>query len=64
MFGNLTQNGEMHLGTYTGTYTPPIDPPTGSSSGGTPVPEAPGWTLFLLGIAGVLLGRRLIRKTA
>ena len=64
VFGNLTQNGEMHLGTYTGGYTPPIDPPTGSSSGGTPVPEAPGWTLFLLGIAGVLLGRRLIRKTA
>ncbi|WHO37673.1 choice-of-anchor A family protein [Sphingobium sp. AP49] len=62
IFGSLTQNGEMHLGTYEGGYTPPIDPPTGSSSGGTPIPEAPSWSLFLLGIAGVLLGRRLIRK--
>ncbi|MGE4321704.1 MAG: choice-of-anchor A family protein [Sphingobium sp.] len=62
VFGNLTQNGEMHLGTYKGNYTPP--PPIGgsSSSGGTPVPEAAAWLLFLLGIVGLVGGRRLARR--
>lgn len=64
VFGSLTQNGEMHLGTYEGGYTPPVDPPSGSSSGGTPIPEGPGWTLFLLGVGGLLLGRRWALKRA
>jgi choice-of-anchor A domain-containing protein len=31
VFGNLTQNGEMHIGTFTGGY---ISPPSGGSSSG------------------------------
>lgn len=63
VFGSLVQNGEMHIGTYTGGYTPPSGPPTGggSSGGSTPVPINGAWGLFALGLAGLLLGRRIGR---
>ena len=53
VFGNLVQNGEMHLGTYAGGYYPPSSPP----DGGTPVPAPSAWALFLLGAGGLLLWR-------
>lgn len=68
VFGNLKQNGEMHVGTYNGTYSPP--PPGGSSSGGSssggsssggdpvPVPEPGMVGLFGLGVAGLIYLRR------
>ncbi len=63
VFGSLTQNGEMHVGTYKGGYTPPLSPPSGGSSGGsTPVPVNGAWGLFILGLAGLLLGRRIGRN--
>lgn len=55
VFGNLIQDGEMHVGTYAGNYYPPSNPnppsSSGSSGGSTPVPE-PG----LLGLIAVALG--------
>jgi len=63
VFGSLVQNGEMHIGTYTGGYTPPSTPPSGGSSGGaSPVPVSGAWGFFLLGLAGLLLGRRMGRS--
>lgn len=68
VFGNLKQNGEMHVGTYNGTYSPP--PSGGSSSGGSsgggsssggdpvPVPEPGMVGLFGLGVAGLIYLRR------
>jgi choice-of-anchor A domain-containing protein len=69
VFGNLKQNGEMHVGTYAGTYTPPSTGGSssggsssgGSSSGGSdpvPVPEPGMVGLFGLGVAGLLYLRR------
>ena len=73
VFGNLKQNGEMHVGTYAGGYVLP--PSTGSSSGGTsssgggsssggssgdpvPVPEPGMVGLFALGVGGLIYLRR------
>lgn len=64
VFGNLKQNGEMHIGTFKGGYT---TSPGGGSSGGdsstggggaTPVPEPGMLGLFALGVGGLLLSRR------
>lgn len=63
MFGNLKQNGEMHIGTFKGGYA---TSPSGSSSGGdsstgggaVPVPEPGMVGLFGLGVAGLMLRRR------
>ena len=67
VFGNLRQNGEMHIGTFNGGY---ISPPSGSSSGGTssggsssggdpvPVPEPGMFGLFALGVGGLIYMRR------
>ncbi len=64
VFGNLKQNGELHIGTFKGGYT--TSPTGGGSSGGdsssgggaTPVP-GPGMVgLFGLGVAGLMLRRR------
>ncbi|WP_414713307.1 choice-of-anchor A family protein [Sphingopyxis sp.] len=73
VFGNLKQNGEMHIGTFKGGY---VTPPTGgtstggdsstggSSSGGSssggavPVPEPGMFGLFGLGVGGLILWRR------
>ena len=64
VFGNLKQNGEMHIGTFKGGYA--TSPTGGGSSGGdsssgggaTPVP-GPGMVgLFGLGVAGLMLRRR------
>ena len=68
VFGSLTQNGEMHVGTYKGGYTPPSNPgspPSGSSSssGGTPVPEPGLLGLFGAALSGLLFLRRR-RKAA
>lgn len=63
VFGSLNQDGEMHLGTYKGGYNPPSTTP-GGSSGGTPVPEASTWLLFLLGIGGLFGITRLRRRPA
>ena len=59
VFGSLIQNGEMHVGTYAGNYYPPTSSDT--PGGATPVPAGSSWPLFLLGAAGVLIGRRLSR---
>lgn len=69
VFASLTQNGEMHVGTYGGTYSPPSTPPSSSggstsSSGGTPVPEPGMFGLFGAALAGVFLMRRRQRKKA
>ncbi|WP_447931250.1 choice-of-anchor A family protein [Sphingopyxis fribergensis] len=64
VFGNLKQNGEMHIGTFKGGYT--TSPPGGGSSGGdsstgggaTPVPEPGMVGLFGLGVGGLILWRR------
>ena len=73
VFGNLRQNGEMHIGTFKGGYvTPPSggtstggDSSTGGSSGGgssggdaIPVPEPGMFGLFGLGVAGLILWQR------
>lgn len=65
VFGSLTQNGEMHVGTYKGGYTPPRDPETpgssggsSTSSGGTPVPEPGLLGLFGIALAGLFFLRR------
>ena len=66
VFGNLTQNGEMHIGTYAGGN---IGSSGGSSSGGSsggsssggdpvPVPEPGMFGLFGLGVGGLILWRR------
>ena len=73
VFGNLTQNGEMHIGTFKGGY---VTPPSGGTSGGgdsstggapggggssggaVPVPEPGMVGLFGLGVAGLILWRR------
>lgn len=68
VFGSLTQDGEMHIGTYAGGYSVPTDPAvppsssggstSGGSSGGTAVPE-PGMLLLLaIGLGGLMLGRK------
>jgi choice-of-anchor A domain-containing protein len=63
VFGNLKQNGEMHIGTFKGGYS--TSPPSGSSGGdsstgggATPVPEPGMFGLFGLGVAGLMLWRR------
>ncbi len=52
----------MHEGTYSGNYEVPTDPtpPTGSSSGGTAVPEPGMLAMFGLGLValGLLFHRR------
>lgn len=63
VFGSLTQNGEMHVGTYIGGYYPPTGgdtPPTttSSSSGGTAVPEPSVMVLFGIAVAGIGLWSR------
>lgn len=78
VFGNLTQNGEMHIGTFTGGYSPPGSSTSssggttssggtssgGSSSGGAvPVPEPGMFGLFALGVGGLLYMRRRRAKT-
>ncbi len=64
VFGNLKQNGELHIGTFKGGYS--TSPTGGGSSGGdsssgggaTPVPEPGMVGLFGLGVAGLMLRRR------
>ncbi|MDE8652366.1 choice-of-anchor A family protein [Novosphingobium album (ex Liu et al. 2023)] len=63
VFGNLLQNGEMHVGTYAGGYYPPSGQPGSSSGGGssggsTAVPEPEAFGLFALAAAGLLFARR------
>jgi choice-of-anchor A domain-containing protein len=74
VFGNLKQNGEMHVGIFKGGYvTPPSggtstggDSSTGggasggggSTGGAVPVPEPGMFGLFGLGVAGLILWRR------
>lgn len=64
VFGNLKQDGEMHIGTFKGGY---VTPPTGSTSSGsdsstgggaTPVPEPGMFGLFGFGVGGLILWRR------
>jgi len=57
VFGNLTQNGELHLGTYTGNYTPPTSPPPVAA-----VPEPSSWAMMLLGFGA--LGSVIRRRRA
>jgi len=62
VFGNLVQNGEMHVGTYTGGYTPG-DPGSSTSSGGSSggpseVPEPGMVGLFALGLGALVFWRR------
>ena len=73
VFANLKQDGEMHVGTYNGGYTPPSGGSSsggsssgGTSSGGTPVdvPEAPALGLFMGGVAGLMLMRRIRARRA
>lgn len=74
VFGNLVQNGEMHIGTFKGGYVGQPGGSTssgggttssgGTSSGGTssggavPVPEPGMFGLFALGVGGLLYLRR------
>ena len=68
VFGNLKQNGEMHIGTFKGGYV--TMPTGGASSGGdsstgggaTPVPEPGLFGLFGLGVGGLILWRRRQRR--
>ncbi len=58
MFGNLSQNDEMHIGTFNGGY---VTPPTGGSSGGgssggAVLVSEPG--MLGLGVGGLILWRR------
>ena len=70
IFGNLVQDGEMHVGTYNGGYYPP--PPSSSSSstggntssGGTEVPEPGMVGLFGAGLAALYFIRRRRKKLA
>lgn len=63
VFGNLKQNGAMHIGTFKGGYT---TSPSGGSGGGdsstgggaTPIPEPGMFGLFGLGVGGLILWRR------
>lgn len=74
VFGNLIQDGEMHVGTYNGTYTPPSSSSSSSSSGGstgsssssggTQVPEPGMLGLFAAGAAGLIIWRRRRQKAA
>lgn len=69
VFGNLQQNGEFHIGTYTGGYIAPTgsssstSTSTGSSSssssgGGTAVPEPGMLALFGAALAGLFFWQR------
>jgi choice-of-anchor A domain-containing protein len=62
VFGSLTQDGEMHIGTYDGTYELPTDPSGSTSStssgGSTTVPEPASMLLFAGGVAGLIWRRR------
>jgi len=64
VFGSLTQNGEMHIGTLDGGYSLPSSPVDGSttsstsSSGGSAVPEPGMLALFGIGAAGLVWRRR------
>jgi choice-of-anchor A domain-containing protein len=67
VFGNLKQNGEMHIGTYKGGNIG--TPGGGSSSGGSssggdpvPIPEPGLWGLFALGVGGLIYARRFRRR--
>lgn len=65
VFGNLVQNGEMHVGTYNGGYqTPPTDTPPSSSSGGTQVPEPGVLGMFALAAGALLFWRRRRARAA
>ncbi len=71
VFGNLVQDGEMHVGTYQGGYVPPSTGSSssssggasGSSSGGTDVPEPGMLAMVALALGGLFFWRRR-RKTA
>ena len=65
VFGSLTQNGEMHVGTYDGTYDGPGDTPTTTptDSGTSTVPEPGLVGMLALGL-GVLAFARRRRVTA
>jgi len=60
VFGNLIQNGEMHVGTYSGGYypSPPPSSSSSTSSGGTEVPEPGMIALFAAAVAVLFLLRR------
>nr|WP_246204884.1 choice-of-anchor A family protein [Altericroceibacterium indicum] len=74
VFGNLQQNGEFHIGTYTGGYIPPSGSSSSSSTstssssssstsssssgGGTPVPEPGTLVLFGAALAGLFFWQR------
>lgn len=68
VFGNLKQNGEMHIGTFKGGYS--TSPSSGSSGGDSstggggaePVPEPGMIGLFGLGVAGLMLWRGRRRR--
>lgn len=62
VFGNLKQNGEMHMGTYKGGYNPPSTPP-GGGDGPTPIPEG-ALGLFAVGALALLWNRRRKRVAA
>lgn len=64
VFGNLIQDGEMHVGTYSGGYYPPSPPASSSSTGGTAVPEPGMIALFAASIGALFLLRRRRRVSA